>query len=196
MDYYFVSLIFFASSMVASPGPANMILLVAGSQYGLRKSLPFVLGIITSKQFIIWPIGFGILTFFDHFPTFVVFIKGFSCIYIIWLAWKLSNFKIVNKSISLKAPSFFHGLPVHPTNPKAWAMVSVSFANYTDLSQSSFSITLMVALVFIIVQLVFHILWCYFGYQLKQRVQGTTSEIWLMRTLSILMLASLVVLFL
>ena len=182
--------------MVASPGPANMILLVAGSQYGLRKSLPFVLGIIASKQFIIWPIGFGILTFFDHFPTFVVFIKGFSCFYIVWLAWKLSNFKIVNKSISVIAPTFFFFFSVHPTNPKAWAMVSVSFASYTDLSQDSFSITLMVSLVFILVQLVFHILWCYFGYQLKQRVQGTTSEIWLMRILSILMLASLAVLFL
>ena len=173
-----------------------MILLVAGSRYGLRKSIPFVLGIIVSKQFIIWPIGFGILAFFNHFPALVVFVKGVSCFYIVWLAWKVSNFKIVNKSSLIKAPSFFHGLPVHPTNPKAWAMVSVSFASYTDHSQDTLFTTLLVSVIFMMVQLVFHILWCYFGYQLKQRVQGTAAEIWLMRTLSILMLASLVILFL
>ena len=155
----------------------------------------FVFGIIVSKQFIIWPIGLGILTFFEYFPTMVNFIKVISCLYIFWLAWKLSNFKIATNSNLAKAPSFFYGLPVHPTNPKAWAMVSVSFASYTDISQGHLFSTLIVALVFITVQLVFHNLWCYFGDQLKQRFQGTKSEIWLMRSLSLLMLGSLLLLF-
>ena len=55
-----------------------MILLVAGSQYGLRKSLPFVLGIIASKQFIIWPIGFGILTFFTFIDQSFIPLNEFN----------------------------------------------------------------------------------------------------------------------
>ena len=196
MDQYFLSLVFFAISMVASPGPANMILLVAGSKFGLRKSIPFVAGIIISKQFIIWPIGFGLLTFFEYFPNFLIFIKAVSCLYIIWLAWKLANFKIKANSELVRAPSFFYGLPVHPTNPKAWAMVSVSFTSYTDVSQSTFYSTLLVAIVFFLVQLVFHNLWCYFGHQLKIKFQGTKFEVWMMRFLSLLMLASLSLLFL
>ena len=196
LDNYSVGLILFAVSMVATPGPANMILLNAGSQFGFKKAIPFVFGIILSKQIIIWPIGFGILTFFELFPNFVNFIKFLSCTYIIWLAWKLSNFKINDNKELEKPPSFFHGLPVHPTNPKAWAMVSVGFSNYTNPNESLLISTLILATIFIIIQFIFHNLWCFFGVQLKKIFQNTKYEIWLMRFLSLLMLGSLVLLFL
>ena len=195
-DNYSIGLLLFAVSMVATPGPANMILLNAGSQFGFKKAIPFVFGIILSKQLIIWPIGFGILTFFELFPNFVYFIKFLSCTYIIWLAWKLSNFKIKNNKELEKPPSFFHGLPVHPTNPKAWAMVSVGFSNYTNPNESLLISTLILATIFIIIQFIFHNLWCFFGVQLKKIFQNTKYEIWLMRFLSLLMLGSLVLLFL
>ena len=196
LDNYSIGLLLFAFSMVATPGPANMILLNAGSQFGFKKAFPFVIGIILSKQIIIWPIGFGILTFFELFPNFVNFIKFLSCTYIIWLAWKLSNFKINDNKELEKPPSFFHGLPVHPTNPKAWAMVSVGFSNYTNPNESHLISTLILATILIIVQFIFHNLWCFFGVQLKNSFQNTKYEIWLMRFLSLLMLGSLVLLFL
>ena len=196
LDNYSIGLLLFAVSMVATPGPANMILLNAGSQFGFKKAIPFVFGIILSKQLIIWPIGFGILTFFELFPNFVNFIKFLSCTYIIWLAWKLSNFKINDNKELEKPPSFFHGLPVHPTNPKAWAMVSVGFSNYTNPNESLLISTLTLATIFIIIQFIFHNLWCFFGVQLKKIFQNTKYEIWLMRFLSLLMLGSLVLLFL
>ena len=196
LDNYSIGLLLFAVSMVATPGPANMILLNAGSQFGFKKAIPFVFGIILSKQLIIWPIGFGILTFFELFPNFINFIKFLSCTYIIWLAWKLSNFKINDNKELEKPPSFFHGLPVHPTNPKAWAMVSVGFSNYTNPNESLLISTLILATIFIIIQFIFHNLWCFFGVQLKKIFQNTKYEIWLMRFLSLLMLGSLVLLFL
>ena len=196
LDNYSIGLLLFAVSMVATPGPANMIILNAGSQFGFKKAIPFVFGIILSKQLIIWPIGFGILTFFELFPNFVNFIKFLSCTYIIWLAWKLSKFKINDNKELEKPPSFFHGLPVHPTNPKAWAMVSVGFSNYTNPNESLLISTLILATIFIIIQFIFHNLWCFFGVQLKKIFQNTKYEIWLMRFLSLLMLGSLVLLFL
>ena len=196
VDNYTLSLLLFSASMVATPGPANIILLNAGSQFGFKQSLPFVFGIILSKQIIIWPIGLGILTFFDFFPNFINLIKIISCSYIIWLAWKLSKFKIKNGKSLVKAPSFFYGLPVHPTNPKAWAMVTVSFSNFTNPDDSLIISTLIVATIFIIVQFFFHNLWCFFGDQLKKKFQHTKYEIWLMRFLSLLMLSSLILLFL
>ena len=195
VDNYTLSLLLFSVSMVATPGPANIILLNAGSQFGFKQSLPFVFGIILSKQIIIWPIGLGILTFFDFFPNFINLIKIISCSYIIWLAWKLSKFKMKNRGSLMKVPSFLYGLPVHPTNPKAWAMVTVSFSNFTNPDHSLIISTLIVATIFIIVQLFFHNLWCFFGDQLKKKFQHSKYEIWLMRFLSLLMLSSLILLF-
>ena len=52
----------FAIAMVGSPGPANMVLMTSGARFGLRRSLPFVAGVALSKQAVIWPVGFGVLT--------------------------------------------------------------------------------------------------------------------------------------
>ena len=74
-------------------------------------------------------------------------------------------------------------------------MVSVSFTSYIDISQNALNSTLLVAIVFILVQLVFHNMWCYFGHQLKIKFHGTKFEVWMMRFLSLLMLGSLTLLF-
>ena len=36
----------FAFSQIATPGPANMIMLSTGAKYGFRNALPFVSGVI------------------------------------------------------------------------------------------------------------------------------------------------------
>ena len=72
LDNYSIGLLLFAGSMVATPECTNMILLNAGSQFGFKKAIPFVFGIILSKQLIIWPIGFGILTFLNFFQILLI----------------------------------------------------------------------------------------------------------------------------
>ena len=51
----------FAFSQIATPGPANMIMLATGAKYGFQNAVPFVFGVIIGKQIIIWPIGFGLM---------------------------------------------------------------------------------------------------------------------------------------
>ena len=92
-----ISFALFALSQVGTPGPANMILLTTGARYGLRRALPFVFGVILGKQFIIWPLGFGLIGFVANDPEkshiFMV-LKVLSALYIIWLSYKIANLRI------------------------------------------------------------------------------------------------------
>ena len=78
----------FAFSQIATPGPANMIMLATGAKYGFRKALPFVFGVIIGKQIIIWPIGFGLMLLNKDHPYILSF-KYVSAGYILWLAWRM-----------------------------------------------------------------------------------------------------------
>ena len=69
MELYFISLVIFLVSMIGSPGPANMIMLASGLKFGFKRSLPFVFGVIISKQFIIWPISLGVINISNISPT-------------------------------------------------------------------------------------------------------------------------------
>lgn len=53
MSIALTSFVFFAVSVVGTPGPANMVLMAAGAKYGFRSALPFVLGVCLGKQIII-----------------------------------------------------------------------------------------------------------------------------------------------
>ena len=88
----------FAFSQIATPGPANMIMLATGAKYGFRKALPFVFGVIIGKQIIIWPIGFGLMLLNKDHPYIFIFFKYVSAGYIFWLAWRIANMRISTKS--------------------------------------------------------------------------------------------------
>ena len=46
MPIELIPLIIFAVAQIGTPGPANMVLLATGAGYGLRRTLPFVAGVI------------------------------------------------------------------------------------------------------------------------------------------------------
>ena len=180
----------FAFSQVATPGPANMIMLATGAKYGFRKALPFVFGVIVGKQIIIWPIGFGLLLLNKDYPYIFIFFKYISAGYILWLAWRIANMRISTKTSNKTAPSFFSGLVVHPINPKAWALITTGFTNFVDPISPVFYSTATVAVCLFGVQVVCHPIWTLFGERIAILVSGTVYERYMM-----LIFATLTVIF-
>ena len=170
----------FAFSQVATPGPANMIMLATGAKYGFRKALPFVFGVIVGKQIIIWPIGFGLLLLNKDYPYIFIFFKYISAGYILWLAWRIANMRISTKTSNKTAPSFFSGLIVHPINPKAWALITTGFTNFVDPISPVFYSTATVAVCLFGVQVVCHPIWTFFGERIAILVSGTVYERYMM----------------
>ena len=107
----------FAFSQIATPGPANMIMLSTGAKYGFRNALPFVFGVIVGKQIIIWPIGFGLMLLNKDHPYIFIFFKYISAGYILWLAWRIANMRISAKTCDRPPPGFRYWLLCHPRGP-------------------------------------------------------------------------------
>lgn len=180
----------FALSQVGTPGPANMILLTTGARFGLRSALPFVLGVVFSKQLIIWPIGFGLMGLASSFPAAFVALKYVSAAYILWLAWRVAGSSLKSAKAISNAPTFLQGLPVHPLNPKAWAMITAGFTNFVDTSAPTIASTAIIAGILMLTQLILHPLWAGAGSWLAERVAGYPAERWLMRSLALMTVLS------
>jgi threonine/homoserine/homoserine lactone efflux protein len=180
----------FAASQIGTPGPANMALLATGARFGFRAALPFVAGVVLGKQLIIWPIGFGLMELAEAAPAAFTALKYISAAYIIWLAWKVANLRLLPGTIDVQAPGFIAGLIVHPLNPKAWTMIVGSFTAFVGPDISTFTATATVAAVLLACQLVMHPLWALGGETIARSVAGTRSEPYLMWTLAALTVAS------
>ncbi|WP_147105050.1 LysE family translocator [Tateyamaria sp. syn59] len=180
----------FAASQVGTPGPANMALLATGARYGFQAALPFVAGVAVGKQFIIWPVGFGLMELADRAPWVFETLKWVSAAYIIWLAWKVSQLRLGPSNHAPKAPGFLAGLIVHPLNPKAWAMIIAGFTGFVAPGTDAVYATATIGGILLATQLVLHPLWTLAGDRIARTLAGTPAEPYLMYSLAALTVAS------
>jgi threonine/homoserine/homoserine lactone efflux protein len=183
-------LLVFAASQIGTPGPANMALMTAGARYGLAAALPFVAGVALGKQLIIWPIGFGLMELAAMAPWLFTALKWASAAYIVWLAWRVANTRLVTGRMAGRAPGFLAGLAVHPLNPKAWAMVTAAFTAFTTPGTPPLQATMVIAICLLCCQIVLHPLWTWGGERIAGLVAGRPGERYLMWTLAALTVLS------
>ena len=190
MGVAFVGFILFAIGQVATPGPANMVLLATGARYGLRRALPFVAGVALGKQFLIWPIGFGLMTLAGTAPIVFAVFKWASVAYLLYLAWRIAGTRLVVQNADDTPPGFLAGLIVHPLNPKAWAMITGSFTNFVAEGTPALQATATIAGLLLAVQLVLHPVWTFAGQSIARAIAGKPAERYLMWSLAALTVAS------
>ncbi len=168
----YIALIIFISFMVITPGPANMVLMIGGAQKGVRACFGFIIGVIFGKMLLNLLFGFGFGLFLSDQPLLLQILKFVSAGYMIWLALKSWNTDKENNRDS-KIFSFRHGILIHPLNPKAWVMVVLTWSQFAP-GLGDFSTQLILVLSgYIIVQLIFHTLWCWSGMVLKKALPNT-----------------------
>lgn len=180
----------FAAAVIGTPGPANLVLMAAGARFGFRRTLPLIGGVILGKQFIIWPLGFGLMSLAAAAPLVFAAFKWASIAYMLRLAWKVAGLRI--RPGEAAAPGFASGLIVHPMNPKAWAMITASFTTYVDTAASSLSATLAVALTVLAVQCVLQPFYALAGDRMARAVAGGPAEPWIMRGLALATVLSVI----
>lgn len=190
MSVAVTSFAIFAASQVGTPGPANMALLATGARFGFRAALPFVAGVALGKQLVIWPVGYGLMELAERAPWVFEALKYISAAYITWLAWKVAHMRLNTQAGGEGAPGFLSGLIVHPLNPKAWAMIVGGFTAFVAPGTSTFEATATIALVLLGCQVVLHPIWTFAGDRIARTVAGTALEPYLMRSLAVLTVAS------
>ena len=162
----FFALLAFVVFMVGTPGPANLILMLAGVRQGLRQSIGFIFGLILGKIALNLVIGFGFGIVLAEAPVWQMLLSYVSAGYMVWLAlksWPASDVDSKNAERAQDHFRFRNGLFVHPLNPKAWVMCVLAWGKFAP-ALGDFSVQLLVViLTFSICQLCLHSLWCWLG---------------------------------
>jgi len=179
----FIPLLLFAVVMVGTPGPANMLVMTSGARFGFLPSLPFLAGVVLSKLFINAMMGLGLWQAISLYPSVLLSIRAVSVLYLSWLAIGMAGFLLSERQLA-RPESFLKGLTVHPVNPKAWAMLVFAYGHFPASSGSLWEQTLVISTTFLVVQIVFHSLWCAGGALVVRLLAGKPAERWLMRGLS------------
>jgi len=193
----YLALLGFIAFMVGTPGPANLVAMLAGVTQGLRGCAGFIAGLIVGKIGLNLFIGFGFGVVLAAEPVLQTAFSYASASYMIWLAVRSLPRSVNPARNQHHNPAvkfrFRDGVIVHPLNPKAWVMVVLAWGHFAP-ALGDFSLQLpVVMLSFALCQLVFHSLWCALGAYLGKSFAYSQRLAKLMILLTILVvLAALV----
>ncbi|WP_108814668.1 LysE family translocator [Loktanella sp. Alg231-35] len=185
-----IALIGFAFASSITPGPNNLMLMASGANYGLRRTIPHMLGISIGHAFMVVMVGVVLLQVFDTYPVLNIVLKVLSASYMLWLAWKIATaLPPEAKEVTGKPFTFLQAAAFQWVNPKAWFMAITAISAYAPQSMGVLAGSLIVALVFSATNLPSVTVWAWMGVQVR-RWLGTARRL---RTFNISMAVLLVV---
>jgi threonine/homoserine/homoserine lactone efflux protein len=124
------ALVLTSLAIMGSPGPATISLTAAGSAYGVRRSLPYLGGIVTGTAVVLVAVATGITAALLAVPALRVVLLAVSVAYILWLAWHVATAPPLGPGTpAATGPKFAGGVLFGVANPKAWVAIAAVFAS-------------------------------------------------------------------
>lgn len=112
----------FALVTSITPGPNNYLLFSYGKTFGFKDSGKLMLGIALGFVTMLFMSGYGLAELIAHNATIGLILKIVSSVWLLYLAWALSN---LNSDITAEAKpkvGFTQAYLLQFANPKAWIM--------------------------------------------------------------------------
>lgn len=129
-----VSMAVFAFVTSVTPGPNNMMLLASGVNFGVRATLPHMLGISCGHFIMLIAVGSGLGELFMRVPAVYPVMQVLGMVYMLYLAWGLVRSGAPSAqdeaNQGAKPVRFWGAAAFQWVNPKAWVMTLGFFSNY------------------------------------------------------------------
>ncbi len=158
-----IGLVTFAAVTCFTPGPNNALLLASGLNFGVRKTIPHVLGVTLGFAFMVLAVALGIGRLFEVWPDIYLALRLAAVAYLLWLAWGIATAGgIEARGGGARPMSFLEACAFQWINPKGWIMAVGASTGYAISGSPLISSTIM-AMVFGVTGLASSALWASFG---------------------------------
>ena len=105
-------------SLGFTPGPNNAVAAYSGFNFGIRKTLPLILGVGLGYTTLIILINFVLISTFKNYPIIQEIIRVLGTFFLIYLAYKISFSKISSDGKTENPVKFFDKFIFQFINPK------------------------------------------------------------------------------
>ena len=105
-------------SLGFTPGPNNAVAAYSGFNFGIRKTLPLILGVGFGYTTLIILINFVLISAFKNYPIIQEIIRVLGTFFLIYLAYKISFSKISSDGKTENPVKFFDKFIFQFINPK------------------------------------------------------------------------------
>jgi len=182
-----LSLFMFVTS--CSPGPNNVVASHSGFNHGIKKSVPLMLGVIFGFSTMLAIVNFGLINIFNIYPIIQKILIGTGTIFLIYLAYKISFSKSLNKKENLKPVNFIETFLYQFLNPKGVIVAVIAVSTYTEsgINFMNYSLWMLgIAFLFAIISIIF---WTFLGKFMRKFATNEKFIKWFNYVMSTLLLS-------
>ena len=123
-------------SLGFTPGPNNAVAAYSGFNFGIRKTLPLILGVGFGYTTLIILINFVLISTFKNYPIIQEIIRVLGTIFLIYLAYKISFSKISSDGQTENPVKFFDKFIFQFINPKGVMAGITLSSNFVEQGES------------------------------------------------------------
>ena len=163
-----VPLILFCCAAAFTPGPNNILGSYSGFNFGIRKSLPLILGVTFGYTSLLITLSAGLIIVFKNYPFLQDILKILGSLFLIYLAYKIS-FKNKLETKKIKNPvKFLNTFFFQYINPKGVIIAIICISTFVESGSNYLFHTMVVVIVSFIVSAASISSWCLLGKFLRR----------------------------
>jgi len=108
--------------MSITPGPNNVMLTASGANFGLRRSVPHILGIVGGFVVQLLAVCAGLSALFARWPALQSTLGWVGAAYLVYLGWRMLRLESARANAATRPVRFVEAALFQFLNPKAWVM--------------------------------------------------------------------------
>lgn len=193
-----IALVGFVFISTITPGPNNFLLAASGLRFGVKRTVPHVLGIHMGIYTLVVLCGLGLGKLLLETPLALTALKVFGSGYLIYLAWKIIGFQMPDESetSTQKPMTILEAGLFQFSNPKAWMMATTGLNIGFAAGEATWSAIVLLCLGFSTLGLCCNFVWVWMGASLRRFLAVPTYRILINGSLAVVTLATVVMLWL
>ena len=164
----FLPLILFGIAIAFTPGPNNILSSFSGFNFGFKKTIPLMLGVILGWTTMLTVMASGLIIIFQKYIFLQSIIKILGTIFLIYLAYKIA-FSSANDSENIKKPVlFFDTFLFQFINPKGVMVAMIAVSTFIDVQNNYLRDATIVIITYFFMAVFSVSSWCLLGKYLRK----------------------------
>ena len=185
-----ISLFWFVTAY--TPGPNNVVASYSGFNFGIKKTIPHILGVTLGFTSLVLFLSIGLINVFKLFPIIQIVIRYLGTLFLIYLAYKISFSKSSNESKNENPISFLDTFIFQFLNPKGVLIGIIIVSTYVEYGENYLNYATQVVLFAFIVSLSSITFWTFVGKYLRKFATNEKFIKYFNYVMSVLLLLSII----
>ena len=175
-----------------TPGPNNIVASYSGFNFGIKKTIPHILGTTLGFTSLVFLLTVGLINVFKLFPIIQIIIRYLGTLFLLYLAYKISFSEISTETKKENPVKFIETFLFQYLNPKGVMVAIVVVSTYVDLGENYINYATQVVVLALIFSGTSITLWTFIGKFLRKFATNEKFIKYFNYVMSVLLLLSII----